>query len=66
MVKVRYSCDDHAVATAMLLAPEQDEVEATPLFPAGISFNGEMLFHPDEEFESGHVEIKGLNFHMFD
>ena len=65
VVTVRYCCDDHAVAKAMLVTAEQQDAEATPLFPAGIAFSGEMLFHPNEEFESGPVEIKGRNFHMF-
>ncbi|MET0962288.1 MAG: hypothetical protein ABWY05_05645 [Noviherbaspirillum sp.] len=66
VLTVRYCCDDHAVTRAMLLTPGQEDVEAMPMFPAGIAFRGEMLFHPNEEFESGRVEIKGLNFHLFD
>ena len=65
VITVQYCCHDNAVATAMV---ERDGAgfEGTPLFPASITFHGEMRFHPNEDFECGHVDKQALNFHLFE
>ena len=65
---VKFSCSDHAVKSAMVVPTGSDEwgVEATPLFQASLAFDGEMYFHPNEEFEAGPVRIVGQNLHMFE
>ena len=65
VITVRYCCFDDAVARAMLEVNDLD-FEGMPLFPASITFNGEIRFHPNEEFESGEVDIDGLNLHLFE
>lgn len=65
VITVLYCCHDDAVAKAMLEVDNLD-FERMPLFPASITFNGVMRFHPNEEFESGEVDIDGLNFHIFE
>lgn len=65
VITVQYCCHDDAVASAMLELDGGD-FEGIPLFPASITFNGKMRFHPNEDFECGKVNIQGLNFHLFE
>lgn len=65
VITVQYCCHDDAVASAMLEL-DGDDYEGIPMFPASITFNGKMRFHPNEDFESGKVDIQGLNFHLFE
>lgn len=67
-ITVMFSCVDHAVKTAMLVGPgdEDLEMEATPVFQASLEFHGEMHFYPNEEFEVGNIQLTGQNFHMFE
>jgi hypothetical protein len=65
VIIVQYCCHDDAVARAMLQLNGND-VDGIPLFPASITFSGEMRFHPNEDFECGPVEIQGINLHLFE
>ena len=65
LITVYYVCTDAAVTSVMLVGSDETESDAAPLLKGSLEFKGELRFYPDEQFESGEVEITARNFHLF-